>query len=624
MLLFDNHVQGPRAPGLHRLREPERAAARRTDIIHPARARSLCGLLLERARRSPRGRAYVHFDPAWQQWVESDWSETAAAVGRWQEALRGEKLAAGERVAIMLRNRPEWAFFDLAALGLGLVTVPLFVNDRPDHVAHMLRDSGAKLLLVESCEHLHALSPIATTLARLQRVLVLEPGDGTPADLSPFAGVADWLPPSGNAVDRCNDADDLATIVYTSGTTGPPKGVMLSHGALLANAYASLMRVPALPTDLFLSFLPLSHTLERTGGYVLPMMAGSAVAFSRSIPELAEDLQQVRPTVLIAVPRVFERVHARIRGSVAGAPAARRVLFGAAVRVGWRRFEHRQGRRRWSPDLLLAPVLDHLVGARIRARLGGHLRVVVCGGAPLNAGISRLFIALGVPILQGYGLTEAGPVISLNALDDNIPDSIGPPLDGVEVRLADDGELQVRSPGLMRGYWQRPEATAAAIDADGWLRTGDQARMAHGHLFITGRLKDIIVLANGEKVAPADLEQAIIADPLFSQVLIVGEGRPFLSALVVLEPAEEDRLATATPADSGAPDALAPTLEQRLLERINARFAAFPGYAKVLRVAVAHEPWSIEQGLMTPTMKLRRARIAQRHGDEVRRLYAGH
>ncbi len=621
MLLFDTHFHATRAPGPH----PGPGAAG-TDIISPARAGSLCGLLLERARRSPHRRAYTHFDLAARGWVEHDWSQSVAAVGRWQEGLRREHLATGERVAIMLGNRPEWAFLDLAALGLGLVTVPLFVNDRPENVAHMLQDSGARMLLVEGRAQLHALSSIAPVLRALKRVLVLDPaGSDDGGELPPFVSVRYWLAPSGAAVDLCTDADRLATIVYTSGTTGRPKGVMLSHANILWNAYASLMRVPALPTDLFLSFLPLSHTLERTAGYFLPMMAGATVAFARSIPQLAEDLETIRPTALIAVPRIFERVHARISDSLAAAPRARRALVDLAVRVGWKRFEHRQGRRGWSADLLLAPALDQLVGARIRARLGGRLRVVVCGGAPLSPRIGRFFIALGIPIVQGYGLTEASPVISVNALEDNIPESIGPALDGVEVRLGDDEELQVRSPGLMLGYWGQSDATAAVIDRDGWLHTGDQARIVHGHLFITGRIKDTVVLANGEKVAPADLEQAIAADALFSQVLILGEGRPFLSALVVLDAARGERLAAELRASAGAAvDWNDARLQQRLLARINDRLAAFPGFAKILRVAVAAEPWSVEAGLMTPTMKLRRARIAQRHAQELERLYAGH
>ncbi len=309
---------------------------------------------------------------------------------------------------------------------------------------------------------------------------------------------------------------------------------MLSHRNLLWNAEASLKMVPAYPDDRFLSFLPLSHTLERTAGNILPIMAGASVAFARSIPLLADDLKLLRPTVMFAVPRIFERIHARLREGLEQGPPLRKRLFEHSVEIGWRAFEHAQGRADWHPDLLLAPFLDRLVGAKVRARLGGRLRVTVCGGAPLSPEVARVFIALGVPLVQGYGLTETSPVISVNRLEDNRPESVGEPLPGIEVRIGPDDELRVRTPGAMQGYWNQPRATAAAFDQNGWLRTGDTARIAHGHLYITGRLKDILVLDNGEKVAPADLEMAIATDPLIEQILIVGEGMPFLSALVVL------------------------------------------------------------------------------------------
>ena len=613
MLLFqhDTEARAPRVASGH--------------AVPAAEAGSLCGLLLGRARRTPDAPAYRRWDPLAGRWVAYTWAQTLAEVGRWQRALEREGLSPGDRVAILMANRPEWVHFDLAALGLGLVTVPLYPNDRPDSVRHMLEDSGARLLLVETGAMRADLAPIADTLARLQRVLVLEPmpdraGEGAMA-------VADWLGDDrgGPPEDRVTTPHSLATIVYTSGTTGPAKGVMLTHRNLLWNAEAALARVPARPSDRFLSFLPLSHTLERTAGYYLPLMAGACVSYARSIPQLAEDMQTVRPTVLIAVPRIFERVHARVRDKLdRGSPMARR-LFERAVDLGWQRFLYRQGRGPWSPGLLLAPVLDRLVGAKIRARLGGRLRVAVCGGAPLSPEIARTFIGLGVPLIQGYGLTETSPVISVNTLEDNRPEGVGLPLPDVEARIDHHDELLVRSPGVMRGYWGQPQATAAVLDRLGWLHTGDQARIARGHIFITGRLKETLVLSTGEKVPPTDIESAIVGDSLFAQVLLIGEARPFLSLLAVLEPDGYGRLAAAEglPADvaEGRSD---PRLEGLLLRRIQARLADFPGYATIRRVAVVERPWTIEDGLMTPTMKLKRARILEHYAGELDRLYAGH
>jgi long-chain acyl-CoA synthetase len=591
-----------------------------------AESGSLCGLLLERARLTPKRPAYRHFDKTLGRWVDFSWAQTLAEVGRWQRALDRERLSPGDRVAILMSNRPEWVRFDLAALGLGLATVPLYANDRPESVRHMLEDSGARLLLVETSAMLRELAPIAEALRRLQRVLVLESDTGE--DPVGSIAIADWLgteSASAPPEDRVGSRHTLATVVYTSGTTGPAKGAMLTHGNLLWNAEASLRRVPARPSDRFLSFLPLSHTLERTAGYYLPLMAGACVAYARSVATLGEDLATVRPTVLIGVPRIFERLHGKLRERLESGPPARRRLFERAVAVGWRAFLHRQGRGPWDAELLIAPLLDRLVGARVRARLGGRLRIAVCGGAPLPPEIGRTLVALGLPILQGYGLTEASPVISVNTLSDNRPETVGPPLPDVEARIDPHGELLVRSPGVMRGYWGRPDATAAAIDRMGWLHTGDQARIDDGHLTIVGRLKDTLVLSTGEKVPPSDLESAILGDGLFAQALLVGESKPFLGLLAVLEPDAFARLAAA----EGLPPDIAqakadPRLEPILLGRIQARLAHFPSFALIRRVVPVERAWSVEDGLMTPTMKLRRARILSHYASELDLMYRGH
>ena len=595
------------------------------DIIQAVEAKTLTGLMLERVRRSPDRTAYVNCDPASGRWIESSWRQTAEATGRWQAALRGEGLSQGDRVAVQMANRPEWVHFDMAALGLGLVTVPLYTNDRPDNIRHILDDAGVRLLLLENGEQLAALSPMLAALDQPPRLLVLEAVEGG-GDTVPCTAVEDWLGTPGNQlVDLVENPDDLATVVYTSGTTGAPKGVMLSHRNILWDTEASLDCIQAFPEDRFLSFLPLSHTLERTGGYYLPIMAGSSVAYARSIPQLAEDLQIVRPTVLISVPRIFERVHARIRAKLAEEPAPARMLFDLAVDLGWQRFEHAQGRRGWSANLLLAPLLDRLVARKVRDRLGGRLRIAVSGGAPIAPQIARFFIGLGIPLVQGYGLTEASPVVSVSPLEDNLPHSVGIPLRGTQVRIGAREELLVKSPSVMLGYWHQPEDTAAVIDADGWLRTGDQARMEGEHIVITGRNKELIVLSNGEKVAPADLEMAITLDGLFSQALIVGEGRPYLTALVVLDPDVYGAFASDAGLDREATlGDLGRRLEEILLERIGHLLQSFPGHVRIRRLAVAEEPWTVENGLLTPTLKLKREPILNQYRTGVERLYEGH
>ena len=554
-------------------------------------------------------------------------------VAHWQKGLASENLQDGDRVAILMNNRWEWVAFDQAALGLNLVVVPLYVNDNPDNIVHILQDSGARLLLIQNLETWRQLQPLQDKIPMLKRVVCLESYNGHDELLaaslekeSLLVPLARWLPGKAEPVASGHgDPKRLATIIYTSGPTGPPKGVMLSHGNILADAYSALRLTPVYGADLFLSFLPLSHALERTAGYYLPMMAGATVAYARSIPLLGEDLQTIRPTALISVPRIYERIHQQVHQTLNQAPALLRGLFRLTVHSGWQSFRHHQGQRPWAPDLLLWPLLKKMVATKVQARLGGRLRVAVCGGAPLSSGVSRFFIGLGIPIIQGYGLTETAPIISVNPLEDNDPTSVGRPLPGLETRIAKNGELLVRGPSVMMGYWHNDEATRNTIDSDGWLHTGDLAEIDNEHIHITGRLKEIIVLANGRKVPPADMEASIAADPLFQQVLIIGEGAPYLSALTVLDPECWTRFAESLNIDPQTPNALDDNqVKTLLLARIARQLKKFPGFAKVRDVHLTLEPWTIENGLMTPTLKLRRSRILKNLKQQVARLYEGH
>jgi len=597
-----------------------------SDNIPPATAGTLGGLFRERVRRTPDSCAYRRYDRQGRCSECSTWAETAAQAARWQEAFRREGLQPGDRVAVMLKNCLEWVLFDQAALGLGLVTVPLYVNDRPDNFALIIAETESRLLLIEGVDQWERIRQVSGRLDSLVRIVSLTLACTRECDLR-LALLADWLPDAAGSYDAGNwPPDTLATIVYTSGTTGSPKGVMLSHANILTNAYAGISRVPIYPDDLFLSFLPLSHTLERMAGYYIPIMTGASVAHVRSLEELPNDLAAIRPTVIISVPRVFERVHRRITAILATSPRWKRRLFDLTLAVGWRRFLHGQGRGGWSPWLLLWPLLDRLVAKRILAALGGRLRLTISGGAPLSPEIGRFFISLGLSLLQGYGLTETSPVVSVNAEADNRPESVGQPLPGVEAAIGADSELLVRGANVMSGYWRNPEATAAAIDRQGWLHTGDQARIAaSGHIIITGRLKEIIVLANGEKVAPAEIEMALSADRLFEQTLVVGEGRPYLGALLVLNEAEWSTLADRLGVDASL-DAVfeSEAVEQALLERLAPNLAHFPGYARIRRVRAGLKSWNVQDGLMTATLKLRRKQLLERYAVEIESMYAGH
>lgn len=596
---------------------------KRTDLISPEQAGTLPALFAERVRRSPQACAYRRFDLQGRGGDECiNWSATAAMAGRWQAALRREGLLPGDRVAVMLRNRLEWAVFDQAALGLGLVTVPLFVNDRPDNFAYIIEETGARFLLIEGVAQWEVIQSVKFRLDSLVRIVSLTSACSGVCDPR-LVEVDNWLPTGAVAYDvGVATPDNLATIVYTSGTTGHPKGVMLSHANILANAFAGLCRVPIYPDDLFLSFLPLSHTLERTAGYYLAIMAGASVAHVRSLEKLADDLPVVRPTIVVSVPRVFERIHTRIMAKLATAPGWKQRLFHLTVAVGWQRFLYQQGRGRWSWRFLLWPLLHRLIANKVLGALGGRLRLAISGGAPLSFEVARLFIAFGLPLLQGYGLTETSPIVAVNSEAANYPETVGQPLPGVAIQIASNGELLIKGASVMAGYWQNPAATAAVIDRDGWLHSGDLATIsATGHISINGRIKEIIVLSNGEKVPPAEIEIAIVADPLFEQVLVVGEGKPYLAALVVLNSAEWERLGKEGERAAGE-DAAA--VEEFLLARIAARMAHFPGYARIRRVQVTTPPWDVASGLLTATLKLRRPQLASHFGKEINDLYAGH
>jgi len=401
---------------------------------------------------------------------------------------------------------------------------------------------------------------------------------------------------------------------------------MLSHHNLLTNANSCLQVVPVRQDDLLLSFLPLSHAFERTVGYYLPLMSGATVAYARSIEHLKEDLVTVRPTVIISVPRVYERFHEAIRTKLATKSTLSRLIFNHAIEVGYSRFEFQQRRGSWKVSHLLWPLLDKLVAREVMSKLGGHLRLALCGGAALSTAVSRMFIGLGLPILQGYGMTECGPVACTNSIDNNVPSSVGPAIPGVEVKLGENSALLIHGPNVMLGYWNNPEATRSVLDQDGWLNSGDMARIdEEGRITITGRLKEIIVMSNGEKIPPADMEAAILRDPLFEQVMLVGEGYSYLSVLVVLNPSGWESVSTQHNLDPELRHLLQDDkVEEILLNRIVHQIREFPGYAKIHRVALVPEPWTVENGMLTPTLKLKRAQVLDRYKDEVSRLYEGH
>ena len=592
--------------------------ATNTDFISIAAAGTLGGLLRERAKRSPDAIAYRDFNLDSQTWIDRTWRDVEQEAARWQAGFKRQGLKSGDRVALILRNCSHWAAFDLAALGLGLVVVPVYVEDRPENSAYCLNDSGAKLLFLEGAEHWQRLKPVLGLMPQIERFVTLRKvSDDEPR----LVRASDWLQATSDAYIAIPlEPGSLATIVYTSGTTGRPKGVMLSHHNILSNVWSALQTFAIYPSDRFLSFLPLSHMLERMSGYYLAIMAGATVAYARSVALLAEDLLSQQPTILVSVPRIYERVYTRINEQLAIGSPIKRKLFQLAASVGWARFEYQQKRGPWMPSFLLWPILEKLVAGKIMARLGGRLRTAIAGGAALAPDISKVFIGLGLPILQGYGLTETSPLLTVNRAADNQPASVGQAAPGTELKVGDNNVLLARGPQVMLGYWNNPEATQAILSADGWLNTGDQARIdPSGHVYITGRIKDIIVMANGEKLPPVDMELAIISDSLFEQAMVLGEGKPYLAALVSLNLEQWHKLATQSGFAADNPNTEA--VHKLLLERIAARLNSFPGYAQIRRIAATLTPWSVDSGFLTPTLKVKRVKVLEHFNRDIAALY---
>ncbi len=569
----------------------------------------------ERVNLTPNKIAYSEFDHQAEQWKSYTWSETRTLAASVQQWLIELGVVAGDRISIMLPNSIIWVAIDQAAAGLGIITVPLYPNDREDNVHYILEKTDCCLLLIATHEQCELSKDFIQEIESLKTIVLVDPVEGVDlpvlnTQLSNDQAISFQL--SG-----CSYKDP-ATIVFTSGTTGRPKGVILSHRNLLINAADSGRAVPVTERDHLLSFLPLSHTFERTTGYYAPMLHGAEITYTRSIDQLAEDLQIIKPTILISVPRIYERVYAKINEQVQRKSAFAQKLFKYAHQIGYNKFCYQQGTGDWSLSFLIHPLLDMLVAKKIREKLGGRIKFAVAGGAVFAKDLNAFFIGMGVNVVQGYGMTESSPVISSNRIDRNIVGSVGLAFDNVEVKLSDVGELMVRGDSIMLGYWDNEQATNEVLTQDGWLHTGDIARIENEIIYITGRVKDIIVLSNGEKIPPADVEHAICSDALFDQTIVIGERRPFLSAIVVLnrEQCKLQRINERNIHDEA--------VKEELLKKIGQYMNEFPGYAQIYKITATLDPWEVENGLLTPTLKIKREKVKELFKQEIEQMYAGH
>jgi long-chain acyl-CoA synthetase len=547
-------------------------------------------MMFDLAQKWPRKslfRAYRDND-----WHSTTWAEFARMTASCARHLRTLGISAGDRVVICAENRPDYPIAEVALMAIRAVPVPTYTTNTVDDHAHILRDCRARAAIVSR----GVLAERFTLAARTGGLdLLLEMGSDswnemladslTPDDIARDAGL---IPPTA-----------MACLIYTSGTGGAPRGVMLPHRCILSNCLGAfeLVRPLHLKDEIYLSYLPLSHSYEHTVGNFFFASLGSEIVYSRGAEHLAADMLAIRPTILTAVPRVLEVIRGRVMTQVARQPPWKRRLFDRAMDIGYKRLD---GIPLSLFERLADPVLDRLVRAKILDRFGGRLKAAVSGGARLEPDVGRFFLALGLKLLQGYGQTEAGPVISATAPDAIRIDTVGPPLLGVELRLASDGEIQVRGDLVMDGYWGRPAETAMAIQ-DGWLHTGDIGAIdANGNLRITDRKKDMIVLSGGENVSPAKIEGILMAEPEIAQAVVAGDGRAGLTALVV--PAEGHDEVTV---------ALA-------LSRANHRLSVTERIRKHAVVGA----FTVENGLLTPTHKIRRLLVIRANADVLARLHA--
>lgn len=600
------------------------------------KCQTLCEFVPLRARQIPQTVALRQYDRKAKAWEDVTYTSLDKQITAWRRALEALHLERGARVAILLNNSVDAVLADQAVLANGLIPVPLHAIDTPGSSAFVLIDSQSSTLITNKADRWGLIEKTNVPMPDLKHVILTEEtGISEKDERRQILSKDIWLA-SGKDIQELPEGpkpEDLAAIVYTSGTTGRPKGVMLTHHNVVENVIATLIHIaPApMPGYVFLSFLPLSHTFERTAGYYLALGMGCTITYNRSIMLLAEDLRTVKPDVLISVPRIYEKIYARINEQLGKKPAIARWLFNCAVSVGWRKFcaENKLPipKSPWQfADSFTGPILKKLVADKVLEQFGGNLKVAIAGGAALNGKVARVFGGLGLAPIQGYGMTEASPIIAGNSLTINQPDTVGKLFSNLQMRLAPEThEIQIRGSSIMKGYWKRPEDTARVLDSEGWLSTGDVGEINEsGLLRIKGRIKEIIVTSTGEKVPPVDLELALETDPLFSQAYVVGENKPFISAVTVLNPEEWKKLAAELKVSANEASLKLTSVRTAILKRVKAAAADFPHYALPRKVLLTLKPWTIENGLLTPTLKLKRTPLAKFFKKEIDEIYEKH
>ena len=590
---------------------------------------TICGAFSESVRLYS-GKAALQYKDNSGKYKGMTYGELDLLSNRLASSLRQLGVARGDRLAIISYHGPEWVIADLAVLKLGAIVVPIYHTFTPSAMSYILADAGCRLVFVENALMLSSVDAVREDLPGLEHAVMFE--DEGECKRETCLYISDYLE-GGDGTDEPRielpdvSPDDIATIVYTSGTTGEPKGVILSHGNITSNALAVAARFGVNSEDSFLSFLPLCHMLEKTCGYYTMLFSGVTIAYAGDLTTIVEDVQTIRPTILIVVPRIVEKIYEAVEKKVLESSLVRRrMVYGAVRTLNERANLEYKGKKVPALLRMQSSLADRFVASKFRMIAGGRVRLLVSGGAPLDRGLAKTLLVLGFNILEGYGLTEASPVVASALLGDNRLGTVGKPLDGVEIRIGDADEILVRGPNVMQGYFNMPEETVKVIDRNGWLHTGDQGRFdGLGNLVITGRIKELIVTSYGKNVAPVPIEAEIMKSCYIDQALLYGDNRKYITALVVPEKCAIEKYACDRDLIAAGYEELLKSREIRDL--ISGEIEQATGnrarYEKVKAFSIVPESFTVANKLLTPTLKLRRKRVIEKYGNTIAAMYGG-
>ena len=566
------------------------------------------------------------------RWADVSLAEFRDTVRWFSTGLRSLGVKAGDRVAILSENRPEWAMGDFGILCAAAITVPIYPTLLGWQIEYILNDSGSVACIASTEEQLHKLLDIRSHCPHLHNIIVAD----AVADMPPGVMTFEQVVAAGRKMEqeqgrtrfdeirKSRKEGDLATLVYTSGTTGNPKGAMLTHGNITSNVVSVTKVLPLQRAWVAMSILPLSHILERTADYAY-FYKGAVIAYAESVLKVGENLQEVKPDVFAAVPRLFEKMRAKILDTVAAGSSGKQKIFAWALKIAEERLPYRVENKAMPAGLKIrSAIADKLVFKKILGRLGGRVQFVLSGGAPLSPELAAFFIGAGLDILEGYGLTETSPVIAVNTPEKRRIGAVGPLIPGVEVKIAEDGEILSRGPHIMQGYWNNPEATTQAIDSDGWFHTGDIGVMEDGFLRITDRKKDIIINAYGKNIAPQPLEALLKSSPYIGTPVLIGDRRKFLVALIVPNFEKLERDAAAQGVHASSPEALVgdervKSIFQKEIDRFN---QSLDRQEKIRRFALLPRDFTIDEDEITPSLKVKRKVIDKKYKDIIDSMYA--